>query len=230
MTTTSLTVAPLRTSDVAAAASLFARAFDNDAMARLLCPDPAERRRFHERAGRSQIEKAMPYRHVFGAYENRALRGLAVWLPPGASMPSFGAPPLRSVPRLAATIARTPRDVLRLFRNRQRALTAAHATPSWHLAFLATDPDHQRRGIGRHLLNHIFTRADADGTPVWLETSDPVNVPIYERFGFGVTAHVDSGPHLPTVWVMVRSLAGPQAGDRMATTASSTSESVSPSP
>jgi ribosomal protein S18 acetylase RimI-like enzyme len=202
--TTSLTIAPLGISDVAAASSLFARAFDNDAMARLLCPGRAERRRFQERGGRSQIEKAMPYRHVFGAYENQALRGIAVWLPPGVSVPSFGAPPLRSVPRLAATIARTPRDVIRLVRNRQRALAAAHATPSWYLAFLATDPDHQRRGIGRQLLNHVLTRADADDTPVWLETSDPVNVPIYQRFGFGVTTHLASGPHLPTFWVMVR--------------------------
>jgi len=210
--TTSLIVAPLGTSDVAAGVSLFARAFDNDAMARLLCPDPAERRRFQERGGRSQIEKAMPYRHVFGAYENQALRGLAVWLPPGVAVPSFGAPPLRSVPRLAATIARTPRDVIRLVHNRQRAHTAAHATPGWYLAFLATDPYHQRRGIGRHLLNHILTRADADGTPVWLETSDPVNVPIYERFGFGVTARVDAGPRLPTFWVMVRSPGGASSG------------------
>jgi ribosomal protein S18 acetylase RimI-like enzyme len=204
MTTThqSMTLAPLAASDIGAAASLFARAFDGDRMARLVTPDGQQRRAFQERGGRRQIERAMPYRHVFGVYEDDALRGLAVWLPPGVAVRGGVRPPLSALPRVARAL-RQP-GAARLLRARRRALAAAHETPSWHLAFLATDPDHQRRGIGRRLLEHILHRADEDGTATWLETSDPVNVPLYEKFGFTTTAHIDGGAALPTFWVMVR--------------------------
>jgi hypothetical protein len=33
----------------------------------------------------------------------------------------------------------------------------------------------------RRLLEHVLERADTDGTPVWLETSDPANVGLYEK-------------------------------------------------
>jgi ribosomal protein S18 acetylase RimI-like enzyme len=44
------------------------------------------------------------------------------------------------------------------------------------------------RGVVRRLLEHMLGRADADGVGVWLEVTDPRNVPLYERFGF-TTAH-----------------------------------------
>ena len=195
-----LTVAPLNTTDLPAAANLFARAFDNDRMARLLDPDQAQRLRFQERAGKVQIKRAMAYRHVFAAYEGEAVRGIAVWLPPGVTLrPS--PPPLRAIPRIVKAIAQP--GATRLIRHRHRALAQAHEAPSWHLSFLATDPAHQGRGIGRRLLEHILQRAGADGTPVWLETTDPANVGLYERFGFTTTAHIHGVAGLPTFWVMV---------------------------
>jgi ribosomal protein S18 acetylase RimI-like enzyme len=200
-----IAVRPLDITDLDAAACLFAEALDRDAMANLLCPDRTDRLRFQERGGRKQIHMAMRHRHVFGAYDREALRGLAVWLPPGVSTSPVGAaPPMRCLPRVMAAVARDPRSAVRLMAGRQRAISQAHASPAWHLAFLATAPAHQGRGIGRRLLDHVLRRADADGAPVWLETSDPANVPLYERFGFEVTARVHTSARLPTFWVMVR--------------------------
>jgi hypothetical protein len=34
---------------------------------------------------------------------------------------------------------------------------------------------------GRRLLEHVLERADTDGTPAWLETSDAANVGLYEK-------------------------------------------------
>lgn len=200
--TLALTITPLRPRDVDTAAGLFARAFDHDPMAQLLHPDGEQRRRFQEDGGRTQIRRAMAYRHVFAAYEGEDVRGIAVWLPPGVTVrPS--PPPLGALPRVVRALAQP--GAIRLIRQRQRALAKAHRTPSWHLAFLATEPAHQGRGIGRRLLEHILERADADGTPVWLETWDPANVALYERFGFITTTHIEGVASLPTCWVMVRS-------------------------
>jgi GNAT superfamily N-acetyltransferase len=197
-------VAPLAFDDVAGGADLFARAFDADGMARLITPDPVERRSFLLHGGRKQIERAMPYRHVFGAYEAKVLRGIAVWLPPGVTVRSTEAPPLRSLPRLVRlAVTRGPALVVYL-RARGGRLAEMQATGGWHLAFLATHPDHQRRGIARRLLQHVLVRADTDGVPAWLETSDPVNPPIYERFGFVTVGTVPGHGTLPTFWFMQR--------------------------
>lgn len=205
---TTFRVATLADDDVAGGADLFARAFDADGMARLITPDAVERRSFLLRGGRKQIERAMTYRHVFGAYEADALRGIAVWLPPGVTIRSREAPPLRSLPRLIRVAFGQGTPLVRYLRARGRRLSVMHATGGWHLAFLATHPDHQRRGIARLLLEHVLVRADTDGVLAWLETSDPVNPPIYERFGFATVGIVPGHGTLPTFWFMQRA---PQA-------------------
>lgn len=200
--TSTIRVAQLATSDIAAGAELFADAFDNDALARLITPGEAERRASWLRGGRVFLERAMPYRHVFGAYEGDELCGLAVWLPPGVTVRSGVAPSPRAMLRIAGLVTRGP-SLVRYMRARGRALSQAHKHGAWHLAFLATHPGHQRRGVARLLLDHVLLRAEADGTPVWLETSEPVNVTIYEKFGFRTLASVEGGD-LPTYWIMLR--------------------------
>jgi ribosomal protein S18 acetylase RimI-like enzyme len=50
-----------------------------------------------------------------------------------------------------------------------------------HLWFLAVDPARQRAGIGRSLLGRVCEDA---GAPVYLDTSNPANVPYYASAGF----------------------------------------------
>jgi predicted N-acetyltransferase YhbS len=49
------------------------------------------------------------------------------------------------------------------------------------LWFLAVDPALQRSGVGRALLQQVFEDARA---PVYLDTSNPANLPYYASFGF----------------------------------------------
>ena len=43
---------------------------------------------------------------------------------------------------------------------------------------------------------------DADGMPAYLESTNPRNVPLYERFGFRVTAEIQAGssPPMHAMW------------------------------
>lgn len=75
---------------------------------------------------------------------------------------------------------------------------------SWHLAMLATAPEHRGHGLARRLLERQLERCDEDGTAAWLETTEPVNPPIYERFGFRTVTHVEDAAWLPGYWVMRR--------------------------
>jgi GNAT superfamily N-acetyltransferase len=80
------------------------------------------------------------------------------------------------------------------------------------LWFLAVDPAHQRKGLGRALLARVFEEnAEA---PVYLDTSNPANVPYYASFGFEEIGRA-ALPRGATMWFMRRPAgAAPPAAPR----------------
>ena len=64
------------------------------------------------------------------------------------------------------------------------ALHRTHAPlPHDYLLQVAVDPSRQGGGIGARLVRAGLERAARNGRAVWLETSNPRNVPFYERLG-----------------------------------------------
>ena len=63
----------------------------------------------------------------------------------------------------------------------------------WYLPLIGVDPFHQRKGYGSALLRHVLRLCDRDGTPAYLESTNPANVPLYERHGFRVLATSSGG-------------------------------------
>lgn len=51
------------------------------------------------------------------------------------------------------------------------------------MSFVCTDPSFQGRGAGSLLTQAVLDMADADGLPVYLESTEDA-VPMYGRFGF----------------------------------------------
>ncbi|TNF31223.1 MAG: GNAT family N-acetyltransferase, partial [Deltaproteobacteria bacterium] len=76
--------------------------------------------------------------------------------------------------------------------------------PHWHLFQLGVDPARQGHGLGRAIMEHAVALADADRVPAYLETSNPVNLPFYRRFGFEVLETLSGGGDMPPVWTMLR--------------------------
>jgi GNAT superfamily N-acetyltransferase len=82
---------------------------------------------------------------------------------------------------------------------------AAHpsAEPHYYLSLLGTNPDQRGRGLGMGLLAATLERIDAEGAPAFLESSNPVNTPRYERLGFVVCGEFelpDGGPSVTQMW------------------------------
>ena len=63
----------------------------------------------------------------------------------------------------------------------------------YYLSLLGTHPDRSGQGWGMGLLADNLGRIDAEGVPAYLESSDPANVPRYERLGFAVFDEFDVG-------------------------------------
>jgi GNAT superfamily N-acetyltransferase len=82
---------------------------------------------------------------------------------------------------------------------------AAHPRESEHfyLSLLGTHPDHRGKGIGMGLLAENLRRIDAEGTPAFLESSNPANDHRYERLGFvrcGAFELGEDGPVVTQMW------------------------------
>jgi GNAT superfamily N-acetyltransferase len=75
--------------------------------------------------------------------------------------------------------------------------------PHWYLPLLGVDPSRQGQGLGSAILKASLQRCDADGVIAYLESSNPKNVPLYERFGFEVMGVIQPGD-FPPMHPMVR--------------------------
>jgi GNAT superfamily N-acetyltransferase len=114
---------------------------------------------------------------VYGAFRDGRLAGVAVTFPPGAYPP----PRWNDARYFAAFLPAGPAPIA-------RALEAGEVQDAGHpddehvyLWFLAVDPARQRAGVGTALLARVFEDAEA---PVYLDTTNPANVPYYASAGF----------------------------------------------
>ena len=122
-----------------------------------------------------------------------AVVGVAAWrLPDGPPVEASLPAPARV---LALLVGAARAD--EILTSLGRAAAFAPATPAAYLNYLAVAPEHQGRGIGRMLLDAGVEPARRDGLGTYLATSDPRNLPFYERAGFAAVGGVDlGGPYL----------------------------------
>jgi ribosomal protein S18 acetylase RimI-like enzyme len=78
------------------------------------------------------------------------------------------------------------------------------AEPHWYLWVLGVDPACHGQGIGGTLLRAGLERADASNMPCYLETMNPDNVPLYQKFGFAIASEGDIPGSSVRMWGMVR--------------------------
>ena len=120
----------------------------------------------------------------------------AMWLPPGVNPDSE---------RLAALIEEHSPKEQRADMDRVFAQMETHhpSEPCWYLPLIGVDPRCQGRGFGSALLRHALEQCDRDGMPAYLESSNPRNVPLYQRYGFEIIGTIQSGSS-PAVVPMLR--------------------------
>ena len=76
--------------------------------------------------------------------------------------------------------------------------------PHWYLAMIGSDPTFRGQGFAHALLTERLAQVDAEHAPAYLESSNPDNVPYYQRFGFEVTGELVVPDGGPTLWAMWR--------------------------
>jgi GNAT superfamily N-acetyltransferase len=184
--------------DVPGVVSSLARAFyDDPVVGRWSFPDDSRRMKRLER-GFDLYTRRIWLRHG-SCYTTEGLGGAAMWMPPGTwHMSSLEQ--LRLLPAMLARFGTDHGRLIRLF----GALEARHPhDPHHYLPAIGVDPGWQGEGIGTALLQPVLEECDREGLPAYLESSNPRNIPLYERHGFAVTEEASVGDS-PPFWRMWR--------------------------
>lgn len=120
----------------------------------------------------------------------------AMWLPPGVEADGER---LQSLIQQHAPRDRAD-DLLQVLEQMDRF----HPTDAcWYLPMIGVDPACQGRGYGSALLAYAVERCDRGGMPAYLESSNPRNIPLYQRHGFEIIGSIQAG-RSPTIVPMLR--------------------------
>lgn len=65
--------------------------------------------------------------------------------------------------------------------------------PHWYLFAIGVEPHHQNEGLGSVLMERALPACDAERKLAYLESSNPRNVPFYQRHGFEVMREIQIG-------------------------------------
>jgi ribosomal protein S18 acetylase RimI-like enzyme len=196
-----ITVRQAQRTDVRAGSQVLGRAFLDDPVMRWMLPDADLRRRKLHRL----FDAVIRHRHLANgaceiASDGGQVVGAALWDPPG-KWRHTRAEELRQMPPLLLAFG----GALRKGLGAAELMKKAHPEqPHWYLAVIGSDPAVRGKGFGQALMRSRLDRCDAEYAPAYLESSNPDNVPYYERFGFEVTGELTLPGHGPSLWPMWR--------------------------
>jgi len=179
--------------DASAIRTVLARAYRDNPLMVWALPDAGTREDACAVWLGPSVDRYLAGGRVHVARLDGSLVGVAAWrLPDGPPVePSLPTP----ADALALLVGRERAD--QVLASLGRASVLAPDEPAAYLNYLAVAPEHQGFGVGRRLLDAGVAQARGDGLRTYLATSDPRNVPFYERAGFVCVGGVDlGGPRL----------------------------------
>ncbi len=195
-------VVPLKAHQLGRACEVMGRAFRDDQLLKYLVPDDVKRARLAP----SFVRKVVRYCWSYGeVHTTPMLEGVACWLPPGGSAPTFTG-------MLRTGLLTEPlkfgwagfRRFMDMVSYTEKVHKRAVQGPHWYLWGLGVEPSEQGKGIGGVLMQPILRRGGAEGLPCYLETENERNLPFYERHGFEVVSDGEVPKRGLRVWAMVR--------------------------
>ncbi len=188
------------------ASRVIARAFKADPLLPYITREESKQDYFLSWLGDLGLRLGLGYGEV---YTTPGVEGVAIWVLSRQQPMTLGKmlwvgvfPPLRAGLKALARFQRFAGFTANVHRE---CVKQEH----WYLIMLVVDPSCQGKGLGGHLLQPVLTKADDQGLPCYLETTNPRTIPFYERHGFLVVRNLEMGAGVPGLWALLRS---PQAG------------------
>lgn len=170
-----------------------ALAFTTDPAARWSWRDPHKYLTYFPRFVKAFGGKAFAHG---SAYTVDAYSGAALWLPPDVE------PDEEEMTALLESSV--PEETLNDVAGVLEQMGRFHPNePHWYLPLMGVDPMQQGRGIGSALMQYALIACDRDRKLAYLESTNPRNIPLYERHGFELLGTIQVGTS-PTLFPMLR--------------------------
>lgn len=177
-------------SQLEAASNALMMGFSSDPFQRWLMPDPTIYYKNFKKWTVNTCKQSFLEEGVFGDENNY---GTAVWFPPGYDI---------DFTNISETFKDIPKDRIEEAFKMFEELGENRLNDAWYLEYLAVDPSKQGSGLGSLILKESLKVIDELGEAAYLESSNPKNMSLYERFGFRFLKkiQVGSSPQLNTMF------------------------------
>lgn len=186
-------VHPTTKAGIDSAVATLLMAFSTDPVARWVYPDPGDYVHYFPKFIRAFAGRSFSHGT---AYLTSDYHGAALWLPPNTG------PDEKTM--LALIEASVSDDVKLDLYDVLSAMEDHHPRePHWYLPMIGVDGSKQGSGIGSALMASAVSRIDAEGLAAYLESTNPRNISLYERFGFEVIGTIQYGNSAP-IFPMLR--------------------------
>lgn len=179
--------------DRAAAEATLIMAFAEDPVQRWLYPEPE---RYLECFPVFLSQTSEAAHDAGGVWRLNDGSAVAVWVPPGTR---------EDEDVLVASLMQTVESSKHadLMSMLDQISTLQRESPHWHLPWFGVDPFRQGRGLGQQLMRACLREIDAKNHAAYLESTNPRNLPFYERLGFTVSGRIEV-PGCPPMISMFR--------------------------
>jgi ribosomal protein S18 acetylase RimI-like enzyme len=179
--------------DEAALTAVIVLAFSTDPAARWTWPKPQQFLSHFPSVVKAFGGNAFAHQ---SAYYVEGHAGAALWLPPGVRPDEDALSALMK----DTGAAEVQGDLASVFEQ----MGSHHPKePHWYLPLIGVDPFQQGKGHGSALMKHALIPCDRDRTLAYLESSNPKNIPLYERHGFELLGTIQVGTS-PPIFPMLR--------------------------
>lgn len=120
-------------------------------------------------------------------YQTKGGEGAALWLPPGVG------PDEEAMEALIGEAV--PADVQEPLVKVLESMESYHPDDEdcWYLAIIGVDAGFQGQGLGATLMKHVTSMLDERGALGYLESSNPMNISLYQRHGFEIMDQISIG-------------------------------------
>ena len=177
-------------SQLEAASNALMMGFSTDPFQRWLMPDPTIYYKNFKKWTINTCKQSFLEEGVYGDENNY---GTAVWFPPGFDI---------DFADVSETYKDIPKDRKAEAFKMFEMMGESRVHDAWYLEYLAVDPSKQGSGLGSLILKESLKVIDELGEAAYLESSNPQNMSLYERFGFRFLKkiQVGSSPQINTMF------------------------------
>ena len=177
-------------SQLEAASNALMMGFSNDPFQRWLMPNPTIYYKNFKKWTINTCKQSFLEEGVYGDENNY---GTAVWFPPEIDI---------DFADVSETYKDIPKDRKAEAFKMFEMIGESRVHDAWYLEYLAVDPSKQGSGLGSLILKESLKVMDELEEAAYLESSNPQNMSLYERFGFRFLKkiQVGSSPQINTMF------------------------------